>query len=287
MLLTDQLKTANNLTATEERLRDYILKHLDDVPTITIQQLAAASYTSHSAVVRFTKKLGFTGFRDFRNQLSKEAQRQALTVQEVNANFPFTPGDSPLTIAKKMADLTTTAVAHAFAQLNEQELGAAANILTKADRIYLFADGDSQIRARSFQSKLVKVARVAVIAEEYNDGAWNAAAIRPTDCAVFLSYGGNSSKHIQYLQLLHKHQVPTLVITGNAQSAQLAWADASLVASQDENDTAVKVSTFSSQATFEYLLDVLFNIMYARDYQRNLVHLKTNYETVAKINEQG
>ena len=278
MLLIDQLKTIKNLTDTENRIREYTLQHLSAMPTITIQQLAAASYTSHSAVIRLTKKLGFSGFKAFRYQLSTEIQRNALVVHDVDANFPFTPGDAPMAIAKQMADLTTTAISRALAQLNEHELARATDLLAKAERIYFFAIGDTQIRARSFQNKLVKIGKIVIIADEYNDSQWRAAAIRPQDCAVFLSYGGSSPTHTQFLKILAKRKIPTLVITGNPHSDQVKLADVALVTSQSENGDVLKVSTFASQVTFEYVLDVLFSIMYAREYQHNLVHLKTNYQ---------
>lgn len=52
MTLIDQLHLAKNLTATEQRLRDYMLNHLEAMPTITIETLAQATFASHSAIVR-------------------------------------------------------------------------------------------------------------------------------------------------------------------------------------------------------------------------------------------
>ncbi|WP_082403986.1 MurR/RpiR family transcriptional regulator [Lacticaseibacillus sharpeae] len=57
MLLTDKLQQTDNFTDNEQRIATYIAGNMDAVATMAIQELAAATYTSHSAIVRFAKTL--------------------------------------------------------------------------------------------------------------------------------------------------------------------------------------------------------------------------------------
>jgi DNA-binding MurR/RpiR family transcriptional regulator len=186
-----------------------------------------------------------------------------------------------MAIAANMAELTIAAVNRAAMQLSEETLHEAAERINSAHRLFLFSIGDSQIRARSFQAKLTKINKFAVIAEEYGDMMWTAANLGSDDLALFISYAGMVSQHTQILQFLHKRGIPTLLITGNPESDQIQYATQTIAITQSEQDR-IKIGTFASQASFEYILDTLFTIVYAKSYQHNLAQLKTNYTELFK-----
>ena len=268
-----KLKDQTNFTNTEMRIADYIIQNITQIPTIYIEDLAKLTYTSHSTIVRLCKKVGYDGFRSFKNAISGVVYSQMHLPSEVDANFPFKQEDLTMDIAKNMAKLTIDTIKKTLNQLDEELLQSVAEILFKSERIFLFSRGDSQIRARSFQNKLVKINRFAIIAEEYADEAWNASNLTTKDCALFLSYGGTSPQYQRMLQHFSTKEIPTILITGNIESHLSELATKTIVAVQEEYDF-VKVGTFASQVAFEYLLDTLYSILYAKEYSSNLENLK-------------
>lgn len=281
MLLIDKLKRQEGLTPTDKQIANYILEHITSIPSTGIEALAKQTYTSHSAIVRLSKKLGFEGYKQFRLALSETVYKDLHQLGKVDANFPFDSTDTTSQISQKMADLSIEAIRRASEQLMPGKLDTAAEMLTKADRIFLFAQGDSQIRARSFQNKMVKLNRFLVIAEDYADQAWNAANLSKNDCAVFITYSAKISQYDQYIDYFAKEGVPTILLTGNPTSSLQAFVDLSIVATQDEYDF-LKVGTFSSQVAFEYILDTLFSVLYAKEYQKNLMNLKQKQQIIDK-----
>lgn len=273
MLLIDKLRLQQDLTNTEKRIADYILENLAEIPAINVAELAKNTYTSHSSVIRLSQKMGYEGFRDFRVAVSEIAHSDLYRSNPVDANFPFLPQDSAKEIAKKIADLTINTVQRTYAQLDEQILDEAADLLANAERIFLFAQGDSQIRARSFQNKLVKINKFLIIADEYADEDWNAASLTSRDCAIFITYRARVPQYERMLKHFLNENVPSILMTGNNQSNLIPLATQSIVFSQEELDF-IKVSTFSSQIAFEYILDTLFSLLYARNYQENLSDFK-------------
>lgn len=274
MQLIEQLSHRSDFTTTETRIATYILSHQDAMPNILIKELAAKTYTSHSAIIRLAQKLGFHGFRDFQRALTTEIVINTQATTNVNANFPFTDKDAVTEIIKKMADLKTNAIANAQHQLRPEVLTKSAYLLNNARHIMLFSQGDSQLRARSFQNKLVKINRFAQIAEMYADEAWNIASLTPQDCAMFISYAGNTDVHQRFAKYCQAHHIPVIVLTGNVDSPLQQFATYQLVITQNERNNA-KLGTFASQVSFDYVLDTLFAIMYANNFQTNLAHLKT------------
>ncbi|TBX40425.1 MurR/RpiR family transcriptional regulator [Lactiplantibacillus paraplantarum] len=273
------LKQQTDFTSTEQRIGHYILAHLNQLPTVLIKDLAAKTYTSHSAIIRLAQKLGFHGFRDFQRALTTEIVTQEQQAATVDANFPFSASDSVTTISQRMASLTVNAIQTAQQQLDTTQLAPAADLLARANRIFIFSQGDSQLRARSFQNKLVKINRFALIAEEYADEAWNAANLTSKDCALIISYAGTTKIHQQFVAYFYEHKVPVIVLTGNPQSPLIDQATYHLLTVQDEYNFA-KIGTFASQAAFEYVLDSLFAVMYAQDFHNHLQDLQQKQQII-------
>ena len=281
MLLIDKLRLQKDLTNTEKRIADYILQHLTEIPAINVAELAKNTYTSHSSVIRLAQKMGYDGFRDFRVAISEIAHSDIYRPAPVDANFPFLPQDSTKEIAKKMADLTVNTVQRTYAQLDDVILDKAAELLANAVRIFLFAQGDSQIRARSFQNKLVKINKFLIIADEYADEDWNAASLTSKDCAIFISYRARVPQYERMLKHFLNENIPSILLTGNSRSNLIPLATQSIVFTQEEM-AFMKVGTFSSQVAFEYILDTLFSLLYAKNFQQNLLDFKRKNEWIEK-----
>ena len=280
MLIEDKLIRQDTFTTTEKRIADYLQANFEAAVYMTIEELAKATYTSHSAIIRLCKKLGFTGFKEFRLELGREVhQLLAQFDQTIDANFPFSEQDDGATIAKKMAELSIQAVKKAQLQIENQPLDTIAEKLTQAKRIFVFAKGDSQITARKFQNKLVKLNKFLILAEEYSDSSWNAANLTKEDCAVFISYSGRIHHYEKIMSYLKHVGTPTLLLTENEHSEMAKKASMCLVISQGELDF-VKVATFSSQIAFDYVLNTLYSIMYAQNYTANVLNLKEKQQLI-------
>ncbi|PQF22524.1 MurR/RpiR family transcriptional regulator [Enterococcus mundtii] len=282
MLIEEKLTQQETFTTNEKRIADYLRMNLEAAVYMTIEELAKETYTSHSAIIRFCKKIGYSGFKEFRFELGREVhQLVAQFNQVIDPNFPFTIEDDAKMIAKKMADLSIQAIKKAQFQIEDQSLETIATVLNKAERIFLFAKGDSQTTARKFQNKLVKLNKFLILAEEYSDSSWNAANLTENDCAIFISYSGRIHHYERILTYLRHIGAPSLLITGNEQSEMAKKAAMRLVVSQEEYDFA-KVATFSSQIAFDYVLNTLYSLMYTQNYQDNLLNLKEKQELIQK-----
>ena len=183
--------------------------------------------------------------------------------------------------AKKMATLYTETIQRTVVQLNYPQLEQIAKVMLKANRIFIFAQGDTQIRCRGFQNKLMKINKFPIMGEEYADEDWVAANVTQEDCVLILSYSGRIKQYERFLQLFHDNKIKSILITGNAKGTLNKLADYVQVVTQTEYDFW-KIGTFSSQVAFQYILDTLFSIMYSQNYQNNVVNLKNKFQLLRK-----
>lgn len=273
MSLLQQLQQKADFTNTEIRLADYIIEEQEQLADMTIQHLASHAYCSHTAVIRLSKKLGFKGYKDFKVQLVREIQHHLALVDDVNPNFPFLPDDDYLTIGKKMADLSVNAIQETFLGLQKNLLSAIAREFSKADRLFLYAIGDSQIRAKSFQNKLVKIGQYAILADEHGEDIWHTMNVMTRDLALIVSYGGESKRQLGILRFLKKRKVKTILLTGNKNSQAAETASYVIELPQGEFEN-IKIGTFLSQMALEYVLDLLFALIYQQHYSRNNIDIR-------------
>ena len=56
-----------DLNETELLMCNYIMENIDIIPTMSTLEFARNSLSSKSSVIRFSQKLGFTGFTELRN----------------------------------------------------------------------------------------------------------------------------------------------------------------------------------------------------------------------------
>lgn len=69
------------LNGSEKKIFEYVVRNAQSVGDMRIQELANACYVSTTTIMRFARKLGFSGYRDFAESLRFSTQRR--TVSEI------------------------------------------------------------------------------------------------------------------------------------------------------------------------------------------------------------
>lgn len=259
----------NNFTPNEKSIASYILTHKELMLHLNIQELAKATYTSHSAINRLTHKLGLSGFKEFSIKLAREFQQDAQNISNIDPNYPFALGESSLQVAKDIAELMKETIEKNFAFMDEASLTEAAHLLDQAKRIFIYALGDSQIRAKSFQNKLIKINKYVVITTELSEWAYHTINLTPQDCAIFLTYHEKSPIFLKAAQHFSREKIPFITITANHQSELAKMSTICIQVPNDETKHA-KIGTFSSQIAFDYVLNVIYSCIFQIDYANNM-----------------
>ena len=61
MLIKDKLKDISKFSSSERQIAEFILGHPDEFIDMSIIDVSRHLYVSKSTIIRFSKKLGFTG----------------------------------------------------------------------------------------------------------------------------------------------------------------------------------------------------------------------------------
>src|SRR5690554_5369958 len=65
-IMINMLKERENLSPSEKSILDYLVANKGALKDLSVESVAKASFTSPASVVRMAKKLGYSGFKDFK-----------------------------------------------------------------------------------------------------------------------------------------------------------------------------------------------------------------------------
>lgn len=266
-LLTD-LKHNEQFNASEKAVAQYIITNKEEVLNLSIQALSELTYTSPSTVVRLCRKIGLKGFKDFKIKWSAELQKEYNAISNVDPDFPFTDDDSYGEIQKKILELFTDSLNQTSQLLSPDKLERAVELLLQADKIGVFAYGDTYLPALNFQNKLMKIDRSVHMAALPGENRHLTTNFRQGDCAIVISYSGESKNNYYITQLLKQNGATIIVITGNPSSHIASLGDLILPVAKSESQS-VKLSTFSSQTAIDYVLNTLYGCLFVSNYDKN------------------
>lgn len=76
-------KNYEHFSDIDENIAKFVLNCKDKIGNMGINEVAQKSFASKSSVLRFSQKLGFSGFSEFKNYIKREAALK-MDIQEPN-----------------------------------------------------------------------------------------------------------------------------------------------------------------------------------------------------------
>ncbi len=267
MSIYEKCKKSEDFSETENQILQYLFQNDSELEKMTIKELAANTYSSNATIIRMCHKLGFSGFRDFKIAFVKETENHKLITNKIDYSFPFQIEESTAAIAQNMYSLFKECMDMVHSRLDLQILDQMAKTIEDSQRTFLFGVGDTQLTIRSFINKGAKINFFPILASENNEQYYICKHINLNDCAMFITYGGRHASFDYCVKMLRRKGVKVMVLTGNP-NCFIARHSSYCITIPDMEKEA-KIATFYSQMVFQYILNLLFSLLY-RDYSLKL-----------------
>ncbi|KAF1301850.1 MurR/RpiR family transcriptional regulator [Enterococcus sp. JM9B] len=260
-----------SLSKSEQKVAQYILSNSDEVVNLSINELALLSEVGESTIVRFTRKIGFAGFQDFKKELIRFESIQT----KVDDQLDDTPKE--ITYSHILKSLTET---KGF--IDTEDIDKAAQLLYCAKKIYIFAVGTSGITAQHISNRLKRLGMTVEYVQDSHLQSIDAALTKKEDIALAISTSGNTKDVLQCVQLSKQNETTIISITNYLKSAISQVADISLVASSKEFSS--DSGSFSATISQLYLIDILTKYIIEQDTSYfHEMRQKTNQALIKRI----
>lgn len=178
---------SGDFTQSEQKISEYILQNQEEVVNLSAQDLGEKTGTSAASIVRFARKLGFSGFGELKIEIAKTSN-----IDKEQLDTIISPEDSTIDIAEKVVNRAVNSIRETQGLINLKDLEEATELMKKAETIYLFGVGASSLVAMDLMHKLVRINKRVVFHTDSHLQLASAVHITPRDVAIGISYSGKT-----------------------------------------------------------------------------------------------
>lgn len=269
MLLTEKIYETH-FSYNERDVIKFIEEEKEKIENYSTTYIADKTDTTPSTLVRIAKKLGYSGWNDFKKDFLKEIRYLNSHFNNIDANTPFDEDDSFINIAHKIGQLHQESVEDTLSLINPDTLQKAVHILLQSKRIHVMAITNLCYAAEEL---VFKFRRIGVDARTYTDGHLlpEALMIPSDDCCIFVSYSGQTEPLLDAAEILHNNGVPIIALTSIGENDLSHLANASLYVSTREKSYK-KIGAYTSLESIHLLMDILYSCFFQVHYDKNYEH---------------
>ncbi len=217
----------DSLKSAELRLADYVLNHQEVVIHSSINQLQEKSGSSYATIIRFCKKIGYTGFRAFKKSLAADIENLKSDTYAGTA-FPIGLNDTIETIIEKNFRSSMNILTDTQNILNEQTLSQAVDQIVFAREIYFIGTGNSGIVARYGASRFFRIGIKCSPETDATIYKIKTAILGKTDLLFAISSSGRSAAVIDAARIARNKGVPVISLCDFAMTPLSRTSDINL-----------------------------------------------------------
>jgi DNA-binding MurR/RpiR family transcriptional regulator len=267
-----------SLTPLEARVVDCVLERKDFTDTTALKEIADDAGVSEAMVVKIAKKLGFSGYRDFRQNVANYSRLQVAELQE-----DLSPDDTGRDIVNKVFRASIQALEETLAIADIEAFERAAAFIHEARQRDLYGVGGSAQIARDVSHKFLRIGVRTSVFDDAHMMAMSASMLGTEDLAIGFSHTGATTVVIETLQLARKSGARTIAVTNYLTSPITEYAD--VVLCSTARGSPLLGENAAARIAQLNILDAIFVLVAQRNYaaaERNLSRTKAAVRTKRK-----
>ena len=251
-------------SSAERNVIAYVSAHPHEVVGLSVRGLADVTFSSPSSILRFCKRLGFAGYKEFQRELIAElallGDKKDVALEDISMD------DSVERIVGKVMKSNVRTIEATARTLDYTVLERCAAYLKRARAVNLFGIGASRLVAHDLAQKLMRVDKECHLYDDWHEG----------DMAIAFSYSGLTQEVLDCTAEAQRHNCPVVAVTKVDGSSKLAtMADAVLGVAASE--PLVRSGAMASRMAQLMVVDALYAAYVASDYERATHVIKQNY----------
>lgn len=222
------INAVNNLgtlTAAEERITQYFVAHYTTLPFAKIDELCKQIGVGKATLGRFLQHLGFTGFLEFKKQVTDEfAQTLTTPIERYESTQQSVSEHS---ILEKHYDEVISNMAASFAQISESDFNRAIDYMQEQKgKLYVIGSASSEALANYFYL-LARYLRkdVILLKADISTLPHQLADVTKDDKLLAISYHRFSTTTLRLVKWFHQHGGKIIFVTDQPVNTFVAYCD--------------------------------------------------------------
>lgn len=247
-----------SLTPLEGRVASAILDRKDINEATPLKEIAIATGVSEAMVVKVAKKLGFAGFREFRQGLVDYNRSDTAALHS-----EILAGDGAGEIVQKVFRTAMQALEETFAILDLNAFDRATDFIFRARQRDFYGLGGSAQIARDVSHKFLRIGIRSNVFDDAHMMAMSASLLGPEDVVVAFSHSGATSAVLDAVDLARSNGARIIAVTNYVESPLAGMVDV-LLCSTAQNAPLLGENATARIAQLN-VMDALFVAVAQRD----------------------
>lgn len=231
------------LTELEQEIARYFLQAETIQDDLSSQQVTQKLHISQAALTRFSKKCGFTGYREFVFQYQHQASK------------PDTHSHKHSPLTKRVLRSYSIMREQTQDLIDEEQLERVAQLIDDAERVYFFGTGSSGLIAREMKLRFMRLGVVCEALTDQDGFAWTT-SIMDENCLVLgFSLSGTTQSVLDSLLDAKEMGAKAILFTSAPNKNSQAYNETVLVASHSQSSYIQRIS---AQLPMLILIDLIY-----------------------------
>lgn len=215
MLVDDIRRAYTGLSASEQRVADYVLEHPHEVTTLSMAELSKKTDTSDATVMRMCRSVGQKGFYQLKINLAMDS---ALITEEAEE------GGSVATLVSRM----TTRLSDLPRFVTDEQVKEVIRLLKESEHVFCFGWGNANIVAQDLAHRLLSFGVHTFSTDNVEFIMRSLALAQPGDSLVLVSHTGESVIANDCASLAKARGVRVILITASLSTGLSKTSDVTL-----------------------------------------------------------
>ena len=253
----------NNLTRSETKVADYILRHKQQVPMQSISELAGACEVSEATISRFCHRVGCSSFNEFKLAVVHANSGSDAAATETDLYSTVLPTDSVEQKCRKLCNISTNALHQTLKELDYSKIEKAVEIFSEATHVFCFGQGNSSIIAEDAWGRFTCVTPKFHYIANANLQYDTVRLLGKNDVVLYFSFSGSVRELKEVGNIMKNCEAKLVLVTRFPNSSGAELADLVLIcgaheAPHQQGSIAAKISQL-------FIVDILFHEYCARN----------------------
>lgn len=238
-----------------KKLADYIFANRGDAQYLSISDLSEKSGVSEASITRFCRSLGLSGYNAFKLALAR-SERVSDLGEPMGTPEGISSEDSLGSIFQKLHASNILSLTETLNLLDEAAVEQAADLLSKADRIYCFGQGGSMVMAMEAWARFSTATSRFIHIQDSHMQSINISLSTDRDVILFFSYSGSTKDMEDIMTIAKQRNIPVILVTHFPRSRAAEFADIILLCGY--NESPLQSGSVAAKVGQLFLIECLF-----------------------------
>ena len=234
-------------TKKEKIVADFVLSRRDDTVYMSITEVADLSKAGYGSVIRFCKRLGYSGFQDFKVHLA----------ENIAVNKTHRKRGAKNSAIDQIAESSINDIRNTLQLLSREDVDYAASLLSNANTVLTIGCAGSFIVAKELEYRLMRFGINAMAISDNHIQSIRSATLGPKDVALLISFTGSTQEILRVGKTAKKSGAKIGCLTNFAQSPVAEISDFRLV-------TGIHVDPLKAEVVSKVAIDFVIEVLFRR-----------------------